>query len=74
MPGETRLHSRGRRRSKKVPRTFRLAPDKIAAAQRILGTRTATQTVETALDMVVFRHRLVQGTAALLGVEITSPD
>ena len=54
----------------KVPKTFRLAPAKIAAAQRILGTPTATETIETALDLVVFRHELVAGTRAMLGVEI----
>jgi hypothetical protein len=36
----------------KVPRTYRLAPEKVANAQRILGTRTATETIEMALDMV----------------------
>ena len=64
----------GGRRHRKVPRTFRLAPGKVAAAQRILGTKTATETIETALDMVVFRQRLVKGTAAMLGVDISSPD
>lgn len=65
----------GRRRvRRKVPHTFRLTPDKVAAAQRILGTATATETIETALDMIVFRRRLVAGTAAMLGVKLTPPD
>jgi hypothetical protein len=65
----------GRRRVKrKVPQTFRLTPDKVAAAQRILGTATATETIETALDMIVFRKKLVTGTAAMLGVKLTRPD
>jgi hypothetical protein len=58
----------------KVPRTYRLAPEKIANAQRILGARSATETIETALDMVVFRRDLVRGTAAMLGVIIDPPD
>ena len=66
--------TRHRRASAKTPRTFRLAPEKIASAQRALGTATATETIETALDMVVFRSRLVAGTAAMLGVEIQAPD
>ena len=58
----------------KVPKTYRLSPAKVAAAQRILGTDTATATIETALDMVVFRRELVEGTRAMLGVELASPD
>ncbi len=58
----------------KVSRTYRLTPEKIAHAQRILGARTATETIETALDMVVFRRDLVRGTAAMLGVHIDPPD
>ncbi len=75
MPRSTsRAPTRHRRVPAKVPRTFRLAPEKIVAAQRILGTATATETIETALDMVVFRRRLVAGTAAMLGVAIAAPD
>jgi hypothetical protein len=58
----------------KVPKTYRLAPDKIAKAQRILGAATATETIEQALDLVVFRDELMAGTRSLLGLEITSPD
>lgn len=62
------------RSDKKVVRTFRLAPGKVTAAQRILGTATATETVEMALDMVVFRTELVRGTRALLGIRIDDLD
>ncbi len=58
---------------RKRARAFRLTLGKVEAAQDLLGTKTATETIETALDMVVFRHRLVRGTAAMLGVEITPP-
>jgi hypothetical protein len=70
--GSTR--STGRHGRRKVPRTYRLTPAKLAAAQRALGTRTATETIETALDLVVFRQELVAGTRAMLGVHLTSPD
>jgi hypothetical protein len=63
-----------RRGSTKVPKTYRLTPAKLAAAQKILGTSTATETIETALDMVVFRQELLDGTRALFGLSITSPD
>jgi len=59
---------------RKVPKTYRLNPTKVAAAQRILGTPTATETIEAALDLVVFRRELVEGTRALRGVELMSPD
>ena len=63
-----------RKAARKVPKTYRLAPEKVAAAQRILGAATATETIETALDMIVFRQELIEGTKAMLGVPITSPD
>ncbi len=61
-------------RDRKVPRTYRLAPGKVAAAQRVLGAATATEAIETALDLVLFRRELVRGTRVLLGVRITPPD
>ncbi len=63
-----------RRVSGKVSKTYRLTPAKLAAAQRILGAATATETIETALDMVVFRQELLNGTRALLGVHIESSE
>jgi len=61
-------------RDRKVPRTYRLAPGKVAAAQRVLRASTATEAIETALDLVLFRRELVSGTRAMLGVRITPPD
>lgn len=58
----------------KVSKTYRLAPARIAAAQKILGTSTATETLEMALDLLVFRRELLDGTRALFGLAITSPD
>ena len=59
---------------RKVAHTFRLVPEKITAAQRILGTASATETIETALDMIVFRQKLIAGTAAMRGVDILSSE
>jgi hypothetical protein len=70
----SRKPTRRRDPSAKVSKTYRLAPDKLAAAQRILGAATATEAIETALDMVVFRQALVDGTAAMAGVALTAPD
>ena len=63
----------GRRRGVKTPKTFRLDSAAIAAAQAVLGTATATETIETALDMVVFRQELVAGTRAMLGIDLRPP-
>ena len=65
---------RSRSRERKVSKTYRLTPSKLAAAQRILGAATATETIETALDMVVFRDELVAGTRAMLGTDIESSE
>lgn len=60
--------------SEKAPRTYRLSPRKISAAQRVLGTATATATIEQALDLVVFREELAEGLRNMLGVPIESFD
>ena len=66
--------ARRRVASGKVSKTYRLSPGKLATAQRILGAATATEAIETALDMVVFRQELVDGTAAMAGTDITPPE
>jgi hypothetical protein len=58
----------------RVSRTYRLPLTKLKAAQRALGAATATETIERALDMVVFQRELIRGTRAMLGVTIESPD
>ncbi|MBK7833863.1 MAG: hypothetical protein IPJ56_16245 [Gemmatimonadetes bacterium] len=70
----TKPISAARRSSRKASTTVRLSPDKVAAAQRILGTRTATETIEAALDMIVLRKALLDGTRALYGLTITPPE
>lgn len=58
----------------KRPKSYRLSEQKIAAAQEILGAPTATATIELALDMVVFRQQLIDGTAALRGMSFAPFD
>lgn len=55
-------------------RSFRLASRKIAAARRILGTPTDTETIEAALDAVVFRDALVVGTRAAFGIRFDGTE
>lgn len=62
------------RREERVSRTYRLPLSKLQAAKRALGAATATETIERALDLVVFQRELIDGTRAMLGIEITSPD
>jgi hypothetical protein len=61
-------------REPRVSRTYRLPLTKLKAAQRALGAATATETIERALDMVMFQRELVRGTRAMLGVEIAQAD
>lgn len=73
MPGATRRKPASHR-EQRVSRTYRLPLSKLSAAKRALGAATATETIERALDLVVFQRELIDGTRAMLGVEITPPD
>ena len=61
-------------REQRVSRTYRLPLSKLSAAKRALGAATATEAIERALDLVVFQRELIDGTRAMLGIEIVSPD
>jgi hypothetical protein len=61
-------------RERRVPRTYRLPLAKLSAARRALGATTATETIERALELVVFRRELVDGTRAMLGIRIAPPE
>lgn len=74
MAKKRRSPQKGTKVSEKTPKTYRLSPSKIAAARKILGAPTATAAIEEALDMVVFRKELAEGTAAMFGVDIASYD
>ena len=61
-------------REQRVSRTYRLPLSKLVAAKRALGAATATETIERALELVVFQRKLIDGTRSMQGVQITSPD
>ncbi|HEX4627274.1 MAG TPA: hypothetical protein VH137_00670 [Gemmatimonadales bacterium] len=54
-------------RARKVRKNLRLTQAKVNRARRILGTATETETVEQALDLVAFRHEVVEGVRRLAG-------
>ena len=62
---------RGRRSKARqdVPKrkNFRLRQSKLDAARRVLGTTTETETIERALDLVIFGERLASGTVRARG-------
>lgn len=60
----------------KVAMSYRLSPARIARARKILGTTSATATIEEALDLVVFRGELIDGVAQAFEVPIVEqfPD
>lgn len=66
--------TRAPRREERVSRTYRLRLSKLQAAKRALGAATATEAIEMALDLAVFQRELVEGTRAMFGITITSPD
>jgi hypothetical protein len=55
----------------RVSRTYRLPLSKLRAAERPLGAATASEAIERALDLAVFQRELVDGTRAMVGIEIT---
>lgn len=55
------------RTAKVVRKSMRLRQDLIDRARKVLGTRTETETVEQALEMVVFRAEVVEGIDAIAG-------
>ncbi|MEX2376394.1 MAG: type II toxin-antitoxin system VapB family antitoxin [Dehalococcoidia bacterium] len=53
--------------SKVVRKNMRLRQDLIDRARRILGTRTETETVEQALELVTFREEVLAGIESIAG-------
>jgi hypothetical protein len=60
----------------KVAVSYRLSRERIARAQKILGSSTATATIEEALDAVIFRRELMDGVRRSLGLAVADafPD
>lgn len=50
-----------------VRKNLRLTQEKIDRAKRILGTRTETETIEQALDLVAFRQEMLEGIERIAG-------
>jgi hypothetical protein len=48
-------------------KNYRLHQSKLDAARDVLGTRTETETIERALDLVAFGERLASGTKRARG-------
>jgi hypothetical protein len=58
-----------------VRKNLRLNQAKIDRAKKILGTKTETETIEQALDLVAFRDEVVAGLENLAGSGILKdPD
>lgn len=53
--------------SGRVRKNYRLDPSLIAKAQAILGTKTETETIEQALDMIAFQKEVQDGIRAGAG-------
>ena len=53
--------------SKVVRKNMRLRQDLIDRAKRILGTKTETETVEQALELVTFREEVLAGLESIAG-------
>jgi len=58
----------------KVRKEFWLDPKTLAEAQAFLGTASERETVEVALDLVVFRRELVAGARALRRIQFALID
>jgi hypothetical protein len=69
IPAETSAELRPSRAGK-VRKEFWLDPETLRRAQQILGTATARETVEVALDMIAFRRELLEGVQTLPGLQI----
>lgn len=57
-------------REGKLRKELWLDPKTLRRAQTILGTATERETVEVALDMIVFRRELLDGVRVLSGLQL----
>jgi hypothetical protein len=53
-------------------KNLRLHQSKIDEAKAILGTATETETIEAALDLVIFREELAEGVRAMRGTKLVN--
>lgn len=73
-PKAAKYAVRGGRREGRVRKEFWLPPAKLNEARRVLGTDTDVDTVEAALDLVVFRDEVRQGIQVLGGLGLSRID
>jgi hypothetical protein len=66
VPNKSRRGEAPRRKS------FRLHQSKIDHAMEVLGTSTETETVERALELVIFRDALVEGVREMRGAGLVN--
>lgn len=50
-----------------IRKNMRISQDKLDRARKILGTRTETETVDAALDMIAFRKEVLEGVRMIAG-------
>ncbi len=53
--------------TRKARKNLRISQEKIDRAREILGTKTETETIEQALDLVAFRAEAVGGVLRIAG-------
>ncbi len=53
-------------------KNYRLRQSKIDRAMEILGTRTETETIEQALDMIAFQSEMLDGVDAMYGTGVVN--
>ena len=63
-------HTRRATQTPAKKKNLRLHQSKIDRAKTILGTATETETIEVALDLVVFRKELIDGVRAMRGANL----
>ena len=68
-----RTFTRGSRKNK-VRKEFWLDPKLLQTVKEELGVATEREAVEMALDLIVFRKELVEGTHRLRGLSLTPLD
>ncbi|MGH7459813.1 MAG: hypothetical protein ACREMA_02140 [Longimicrobiales bacterium] len=57
-------------RERPIKKNLRLHQSKIDEARRVLGTNTETETIEVALDLVVFGKELAAGVRSMRGTNL----
>jgi len=50
-----------------VRRSIRISQDALDRARKILGTKTDSETVDAALDLIIFRDEVIDGLRRIAG-------